>query len=117
MASIEELTNSFKASMYERLTSTFGFALIISWCYFNWPALYYMGFQEITETMTTIDKLAYIEANYSDRCKNVFYPIISAIAVSVFYPVISYVPFWCQEYMDREKRKKKNNTQRINCYQ
>ena len=36
---------------------------------------------------------------------NLWYPLLSALCVSVAYPLISYTPFYCQEYASLFKRK------------
>ena len=101
MLSIEELTNSFKAILYDRLTSPFAGAVITSWTFFNWKSLYYL----IYDKGSVISKLAHIEAHYSDIRINLYYPLASALIISIAYPLISYIPFFCQEYASSFKRK------------
>ena len=62
MLSIDELTKSFKAVMYDRLTSPFAGATTISWMFFNWKALYYLMY----DNSEVVAKVSYIEAHYSD---------------------------------------------------
>ena len=77
--SVDELIKSFKAMMYERLTSSFGGALVISWLFFNWQGLFYISFQE----GDAITKITYIKDNFANEKYNIFYPLVSALCISM----------------------------------
>ena len=106
MTSIDDLTTSFKALMYERLNSTFGASLVISWIVFNWEGLYFVFNDEGTSLLLQIE---HIKLNYINFDNNFKDPLLYAFGISILYPLISFTPFWCQELLTKWKRKAKES--------
>jgi len=83
---MNELVKSFKANLYDKVSSPLFGAFIISWCVWNWRLILI-----IFSDIPVYEKLSYIDTEiYSDIkifiCYLIAYPLVSSIAFLVFYP-------------------------------
>ena len=101
----KELSTSLKAQLYERVSSPILGSVIVFWLVFNWEAVAYFFLSE----SNIENKLKFIDSNFKDFDKNVFYPIIYSSIFCLTYPLISFVPFYIWEWTSSRKIKSKNN--------
>ncbi|WP_426115772.1 hypothetical protein [Massilia sp. PWRC2] len=83
---MEELLKSFKAQMYDRVSSPLTFSFVLSWCVWNYRFLMVM-----IGTGPAAEKFVYVEqhlfATWEDIARHGFiYPLCSALAYIYIYP-------------------------------
>lgn len=90
---IKEISNTLKAMLYERVTNPLLSSIIFAWLYFNWRAIAYFSLSDAD----IVDKIEYINSNYSCINNNVIYPVVVGTFFSVFVPWVSCIPFYVKE--------------------
>lgn len=96
---LRELGNSIKAILYDRAVSPLSGVIGVVWIAFNWKPLVvlFWGANDITARIT------YIEANYVDVWRNLYYPAIWAAVVLVVYPFAALLAYALWEKVDSWK--------------
>ena len=102
----DDLRKSINSILYERLSSPFYGAIIISWVIWNWRVLYVTFF--VSEEHLPQNKLDYILECYSDWHFGILYPLISAAILLTLIPFISNGAFWLNLKFEKWKYDKKN---------
>lgn len=101
----QELSESIKSSLYERISSPLIGSVVFSWLAMNWKGLLYFLFSK----SNIEDRIAYVSIHYTDINLNLTYPIIFGAIISVIYPICSAIPFFVSEqfsYWERNFKKK-----------
>jgi DNA-binding MarR family transcriptional regulator len=101
----QELSTSLKAQLYERVSSPILGTIAVFWFIFNWEGIAYF----LLSGSTIEDKLTYIDCNFKDFDKNVFYPLLYSSIFCLAYPLVSFIPFYIWEWTSSQKIKSKNN--------
>lgn len=87
-----EMNKSISAALYERVTSPFYGALLITWFIWNWKIPYLTFF--VNEEKLKTNKLDYIVENFYDINNLIIYPLISTVLVLTILPFITNGAFW-----------------------
>lgn len=89
----DTLSDSIKASLYERLSTPLLLSFIASWLSFNWELIYYVT----TASGAFLYKVNYIKAHYLSINSLLLLPLASSIAISLTFPWLNLVIFYSQE--------------------
>jgi hypothetical protein len=100
---LDELKESAKTTIKERLTNPFYGALAISWILWNWQIVYVSFF--VSEKMLGITKLNYILNNCNSTSRNFILPLISALTITIPMPYILNIIH--RIILDQARKKKK----------
>lgn len=76
----------------QRVKSPWGSVFITSWLILNWKPVYYI----LSSDESSIDKIAYIEAEFSDPFLTIYYPLLWSLLFCIVYPIILNITsyFW-----------------------
>ena len=107
---IPEFRKSINSILYDRMTSPFYGALIISWIIWNWKAIYLTLF--VSEEMIKETKIDYIVANYSSLENLITYPVISTLAILLVLPFIANGAYWTSLKFKNWRQIQKNNIEK-----
>lgn len=85
MSSLIDVSNSIKASITDKVTHPLLGSFIISWLFFNWKAIFFLFFSDLD----VVYKLKTVSENYSDWCLNLFFPLVSSLALVFLLPLFT----------------------------
>ena len=108
---MDDLIKSFKAQMYDRVTSPLLSSFLISWAAWN-HRLFLVIFSsdfKIKEKFQYIDNVLY-PGLYEVGLRGFLWPLLSALALLLLYPIPGR---WIYEYVHNEQKKLKEIQQRI----
>lgn len=101
---LKELSTSLKAQLYERASSPILGSILVFWLIFNWEAVFYF----LLSDSAVEEKLAYIQNNFKNFDRNVFYPLLYSALFCLLYPVVSCIPFYIWEWTSSHKLRSKS---------
>lgn len=102
---INEMKKSFKAILYERVTSPLSGILILAWLIFNWKACLVLALGDDS----IYKRIIFVQANYVNIYDNIYYPAFYSIVFILIYPWITLGPFYIWQRSNYIKSKIKNN--------
>jgi hypothetical protein len=90
---LSELSNSIKASLYERAISPLSGVFFISWVVINWRLLsvLFLSNQDI------VSRISFIDSSYVNSYPNFWEPIWISVVIAVCYPFIGIIPYFLWE--------------------
>ncbi|AKX50235.1 hypothetical protein [Thiopseudomonas alkaliphila] len=101
---LKEISTSLKAQLYERVSSPVLGSILVFWLIFNWEAVLYF----LLSGSAIEEKLVYIESNFKNFDRNVFYPLLYSSLFCLLYPIVSYIPFYIWEWTSSHKLRSKS---------
>ncbi|WP_417684997.1 hypothetical protein [Pseudidiomarina gelatinasegens] len=101
---LKELSTSLKAQLYERVSSPVLGSILAFWLIFNWEAVFYF----LLSDSAIEEKLAYIQSNFRNFDRNIFYPMLYSALFCLLYPIVSYIPFYIWEWSSSHKLRSKS---------
>lgn len=107
---LQNIKKSLSAILYERTSSPFYGALIISWILWNWKIVYLTFF--ISENKIKTNKISYITENFADIHHLLTYPILSTIVILTLIPFVSNGAYWLNLKFEQWKKDKKNEVEK-----
>lgn len=98
---IQELANSFKAILYDRIVSPLSGAFIFSWLVVNWklPLVILGSNSPVTE------RIDYIDKNLLNTNTLLYYPIFSTLFIVIIYLWLSNIAYLLWQYANSVKLK------------
>lgn len=84
---LEEFKKSIQSVLYERISSPFSGAFVLSWLVWNWKLIYYIITVESKIPFDT--RVQFIQSNYIIWEVTLLYPVLSAAFFVIFYPFIT----------------------------
>jgi hypothetical protein len=86
---IKELSESFAGVFRERIVSPFAGAVLIAWFYWNWQ----IPFLLFSSDLPIEARLAEVAQNHTSLKRNVWWPLLTAVAIVGVYPLLAYLPY------------------------
>ncbi len=107
---LEELSKSIKANLYERATSPLFGTFVISWCLWNYKAVFVLlSSMPVTEKFDYLE--TYLYSNMWSCVSSLFlYPVVSAVLFIFIYP---YPALFVYKYWHERQKKQKEAKQAI----
>lgn len=99
MKILKEWTTSIKKNFEQRLTNPLLGAFSVSWVLFNWKALLFL----MQSNKEIEAKIGYVESNFNDISFLLYYPLISAVFITVVLPWVSYFVQSAQEFVNKKR--------------
>lgn len=82
---LDELSNSVKATLYERLSSPLAGAFLLSWGVWNWRPLLVL----VASSASVEDRIEYVGTHYWDAANLYWGPLLSTIVLVTLVPWLS----------------------------
>lgn len=102
---MKDFFDSLFNSVKDRLSSAFLFNFIFSWCVVNWEIFLALFFVDDKE-LPCSNLICYIKHFHSDRASLIWWPLLSAIIISILLPLINaYIDFfksWVKKIRNKE---------------
>lgn len=103
---LDEFQKSIKAVLYSRLTSPLTGTLFFSWLVWNWQLVYYIISGDNTRNI--VERIEYIENNFSSLIYTILFPVLSAIFLIFIYPYTTVFVYKTALKFKQQKRDAKN---------
>jgi hypothetical protein len=87
---LNELRKSIQTIVYERISSPFSGAFILSWIVWNWKLLYYLLFS----SEKVVERIDYVQSNFINIRTTLLFPLLSTIFLVVLFPFITIGSYW-----------------------
>lgn len=84
---LEEFKKSIQSVLYERISSPFSGAFVLSWFVWNWKFIYYLI--TVDSKLQFSERIQFIESNYIHWQQTLIYPILSAAFFVILYPFVT----------------------------
>ena len=107
---IDELKKSVNSTLYERVSSPFYGALIISWLVWNWKIVYLTFF--ISEKKIEVNKIDFIASNFLDIHLLLTYPLLSTAFVLTIAPFLTNGAYWLHLKFNKWRTDKKHEVEK-----
>lgn len=108
----DELTDSAKAALYDRLKTPFFASFLFAWLCWNWDFLYFL-FESETEASTTIRNAS----SYIDWRKSVWYPFLTSLTVFLAGGLLNLLYYWIRLGFRWVRVKKLDKSETITIHQ
>jgi hypothetical protein len=108
---MDDLIKSFKAQLYDRVTSPLLSSFLISWAIWNHRLFLVLGTSDLKlkERFDFVDNILY--PTWWEVCgRGIAWPLLSALALLLLYPIPGR---WVYEYVRKEQKRLKEIQQRI----
>lgn len=106
----EDFRKSISAVLYERLTSPFYGAFIVSWLVSNWQIVYLTLFVD-EKTLLGISKIDFIVSNYYDWNYLIWWPLGSSLVLVTLFPFVTLAIYWVTLWFRSQRLAVKNKAE------